>query len=401
VRGPLTAPVIAGGLVYVARPDAHEVVALEIDTGQVRWRFVTDGRTDTPPTIHRGLCLIGTRSGWVYCLRADDGQVVWRLRAAPSDEQIVSYGQLESPWPVPGSVLVVDEVAFFAAGRQPLADGGILVFAVEPATGRIRWVNRVNTLPMDNFYACIGLEFDSFDLLHREGDAVAMSRWLFRRSDGRMSCKAKDAFAVFRSGGFNVAVARGCWTYGPRHQPRHGGERSPMRPLAAFRGSHLFGCLADHRTVYRRDFRFDRGERFDTTWITGWDAGKNFNKKQGPVWRSDRLSENAVWSVPVFGRQPEQEVAGMVLAGDKLVLAGSQGGLWVLAAQDGRQLARLDTPPVLWDTLAAAERANTRCRLSHRARLVNTAIGILAAMAVLARWAMWHNCARRFRRCNG
>ena len=87
-----------------------------------------------PPTIHRGLCLFGTqeRLGLLPAGRRRP-RCVWRLRAAPVDERIVAYGQLESPWPVPGSVLVVDDVAYFAAGRQSLADGGILVFAVEPA----------------------------------------------------------------------------------------------------------------------------------------------------------------------------------------------------------------------------------------------------------------------------
>jgi len=119
VHGPLTAPVCADGRVFVARPDAHEVVALDAADGHVHWRFVANGRVDTPPTLRQGLCLFGCRSGWVYCLRATDGCLVWRLRAAPRDERIVAHGQLESPWPVPGSVLVVDGVAYFAAGGMP------------------------------------------------------------------------------------------------------------------------------------------------------------------------------------------------------------------------------------------------------------------------------------------
>ncbi|MFH1265457.1 MAG: PQQ-binding-like beta-propeller repeat protein, partial [Planctomycetota bacterium] len=100
VKGPITSPVIAGNRVVVARPDAHEVVALDADSGSIAWRFTANGRVDTAPTLHQGLCLFGAKSGWVYCLRADDGQLVWRLRAALLEEQIVAYGQLESPWPV-------------------------------------------------------------------------------------------------------------------------------------------------------------------------------------------------------------------------------------------------------------------------------------------------------------
>ncbi len=265
VRGPVTAPVIAAGLVFVARPDAHQLVALDARSGQVRWRYTANGRIDTPPTIHRGLCLFGSKSGWVYCLRARDGRLVWRLRAAPNDERIVAYGQIESPWPVPGSVLVVDDVAYFAAGRQPLADGGIRLFAVEPSSGKIHWTKRLDSLPVKNFYASSGLEFDNFDLLQQQGDAVAMSRWSFDRATGQMSCKPRDAFVTLKiDGSAGLWVPRGCWSYAPRHQPRHRRE-TPQRGLAVFRANTLLGCLDDGRTVYRRDFHLDRGEKFDPT----------------------------------------------------------------------------------------------------------------------------------------
>ena len=149
VKGPITAPAIANGRVVVARPDAHEVVALDADSGNIAWRFTASGRVDTTPTLYQGLCLFGSKAGWVTCLRADDGRLVWRLRAAPVEEQIVAYGQLESPWPVPGSVLIVNDTAYFAAGRQSLADGGILVFAVETDDGQDRLGSPARQCPSD------------------------------------------------------------------------------------------------------------------------------------------------------------------------------------------------------------------------------------------------------------
>ena len=83
VRGPITPPVAAGGLVLVAQPDSDRVVAMDARTGKMRWTFTADGRVDTPPTLAGGLCLLGTRSGTVYALRAKDGQLAWRLPVAP------------------------------------------------------------------------------------------------------------------------------------------------------------------------------------------------------------------------------------------------------------------------------------------------------------------------------
>jgi outer membrane protein assembly factor BamB len=135
----LSAPVVAGGRAFIADPLNHRLAALDAETGQVIWEFTAGGRIDSPPTVYRGLCLFGSHDGWVYCVKADDGQLVWRRLLAPSDRRIVSYGQLASVWPVSGSVLVHDGTAFATAGRAPDADGGIFVYAMEPETGEISW----------------------------------------------------------------------------------------------------------------------------------------------------------------------------------------------------------------------------------------------------------------------
>jgi len=63
--------------------------------------------------------------------------LVWRFRAAPEDQRIVSYGQVESAWPVPGSVLVQEGVACCAAGRSSYLDGGMRVCRLDASTGRL------------------------------------------------------------------------------------------------------------------------------------------------------------------------------------------------------------------------------------------------------------------------
>ena len=141
VGGTLSAPVVAEGKVFVASVDRHQVHALDAATGRPAWRFTAGGRVDSPPTIHQGLCLFGSRDGWVYCLRVSDGRLAWRLRAAPAERRIAAFGQLESAWPVFGSILVHAGVASFSAGHHANAEGGIQVYGVEPATGKVLWRN--------------------------------------------------------------------------------------------------------------------------------------------------------------------------------------------------------------------------------------------------------------------
>ena len=50
------------------------------------------------------LALVGCADGWVYALRADNGEQVYRLRIAPAERRIMAYGQIESAWPVSGRV---------------------------------------------------------------------------------------------------------------------------------------------------------------------------------------------------------------------------------------------------------------------------------------------------------
>ncbi|KPJ74412.1 MAG: hypothetical protein AMS14_05530, partial [Planctomycetes bacterium DG_20] len=127
----------AAGAVFVASVDAHTVHALEAGSGKPLWRFTAGGRVDSPPTLYRGMALVGSADGWVYALRASDGALAWRFRAAPDDRRTVVNGQLESVWPVHGSVLVHQDKVVVAAGRSSYLDGGIRLYRLDPKTGRM------------------------------------------------------------------------------------------------------------------------------------------------------------------------------------------------------------------------------------------------------------------------
>ncbi|MFC1764659.1 PQQ-binding-like beta-propeller repeat protein [Planctomycetota bacterium] len=133
-----TAPVVAGDTVYVADRDNYTLHALDREDGQTRWTYVADGLIDCPPTYHNGMVLFGTRTGWVYCLRASDGQLAWKFTGLPERRLICDSGRLESAWPVNGSVLIFQDRVYFTAGRSSFLDGGIGVFALDPSTGAMK-----------------------------------------------------------------------------------------------------------------------------------------------------------------------------------------------------------------------------------------------------------------------
>jgi len=129
--------VVAGGKALVAGVDTHTVQALDADDGKDLWEYTAGARVDSPPTLYGGLAIFGSADGRVHCLRAADGALVWRFDAAPRHRLVTAFGQLESPWPVPGSVLVHDGKCWLSAGRSSYLDGGIHLYALDPVTGKV------------------------------------------------------------------------------------------------------------------------------------------------------------------------------------------------------------------------------------------------------------------------
>ncbi|MEW6357323.1 MAG: PQQ-binding-like beta-propeller repeat protein [Planctomycetota bacterium] len=134
--GRLSALTVADGRVFVAAIDTHTVHALDAKTGSKVWSYTAGGRVDSPPTIHEGRVLFGSADGYVYCLRASDGAPAWRFRAAPVDRRMMAYEQVESVWPVSGSVLVQGDVVSFVAGRSVFLDDGMRLIRLDAKTGK-------------------------------------------------------------------------------------------------------------------------------------------------------------------------------------------------------------------------------------------------------------------------
>jgi len=137
IGGRLSSVVVADGKLFVASIDTHTVHALDAESGEAAWSYTTGGRVDSPPTIWQGRVLFGSTDGYVYCLRASDGVLAWRFRAAPADLRMAMFEQLESVWPVHGSVLLRDGELWCVAGRSLFLDGGLRLIRLDPATGQL------------------------------------------------------------------------------------------------------------------------------------------------------------------------------------------------------------------------------------------------------------------------
>lgn len=369
LSGVITQPTIAAGMVFVAQPDTHRVIALDAGSGQQKWSFTANGRIDGPPTYHKGLCLFGSRSGWLFAVRASDGQLAWRLRLAPDDRRISQFGQLESPTPVPGSPIIVNDRLYVGAGLHPQADHGVLVFCVDPASGAIVWQKDYTTLgyeeregwgtprssgkvealsASDNPWRTTAVkEYEAFDLPVQDGKTVAVSRWQFDLQTGAATLRKTSAFYEVPDTG--AWMRRRTWSYGPRREDHR-------TPLAVCSGPSVFTTMAP-KGPGARLMRVDFGK--GRTFADGDDVPVTIDSEQSPqrvklpsTAPSLRyLSLGATWKV----EDGKVEAHGLVCAGKHLFLLSRSGALEVFSTVDGRKLGdqRLEQP--VFDGLAAAD----------------------------------------------
>ena len=253
IDGTLTPPVVAGDLLLVAAKEQHAVYALDAKTGEERWRFTAGGRIDSPPTIvlpkaeaqSPAVCLFGSKDGHVYCVRLADGERVWRYRAAPQDRLIMVDGQIESAWPVSGSVLVMGNTAYFAAGRSSFLDGGIYLHSLDVTTGKVIQTKQLvaDAKKRDSGGAGGFLP----DVLASNGESIFMRGESFNRKT--LSYKKKAGAAqIWSSVGFldHNWWHRTYWQYGTTMGSGWGGwhrqaQVAPVGRLLVTDGSRIYG----------------------------------------------------------------------------------------------------------------------------------------------------------------
>jgi outer membrane protein assembly factor BamB len=362
--GRLSSPVVAGGRVFLASSDTHTVHAFGAENGKPLWSYTAGGRVDTPPTVHGDLALFGAADGWVYCLRAADGQLVWRRRAAPDELRMVNDDQLESPWPVHGSVLVQGDVAYFAAGRSSFLDGGIYVYAVRPETGRLIRQQRLNSLdPETDDMAECRLPYDMPpdalgalpDILVGDGENVYMRHLEFDSADLAYGSAADADAAKRRSaypavGGHLMSVA-GMLDDNWFNQTYWTVDGQAHSKLLVFDADGAYGVKPFPGNARHSRAIFTPGSK-------GYTLFANNRPKHQQRWSSQ---------VPVRIRAMLVADSILFIAGTPDVvdaadpwsaLDGGKGGvLWAVSTADGARLAEytLDHPPI-FDGLAAADR---------------------------------------------
>ncbi len=367
--GKLSAPTSADGKVFVSAVDRHTVYALDLDTGEELWSYIAGARVDSPPTYCGGRVYFGSADGSIQCLDAADGALVWRFLAAPEQTSIVAWGQLESPWPVAGSVLVRGGSVYALAGRSSNLDGGVYFVKLDAVTGKPQVIKQIYSRDpetgrqaeeqIDDLYMP-GL---LYDVLSSKGESIFV-REARLSLDGTMSDEPQQH--LYSVGGFldDTWWHRFYMIYGTRFKNGPGGGLgrtggAPFGRLLVCDGEHVYGY---GRVNNNRHHLF----------CTAADAVKSPPPKTAPKGRKGtrgrRAPSGKIWSdtkfpmmvrAMVLAGAPSAENARtgrLVLAGPPVtafanteILRGEQGGrLGIVDASTGQRLseASIEAPPV-------------------------------------------------------
>lgn len=132
-------PIVYGGLVCLGFNDKDKLVAIDIKSGRLRWTCYTEGPVRLPPVGYDGKIYFGCDDGFLYCVSAVDGEIVWKFRGAPNSQHAIGNRRLISAWPSRGGPVVYDGDVYFAASIWPFM--GTFIYSLDAKTGDVNWVN--------------------------------------------------------------------------------------------------------------------------------------------------------------------------------------------------------------------------------------------------------------------
>jgi outer membrane protein assembly factor BamB len=132
-------PVVLGRTMFVPSARHDSVTAYDTRSGEEKWVYFADGPVRYSPVAWEGRVYFASDDGFLTCLDAEKGGLVWKFRGGPSDRRILGNERLISTWPARGAPVIADGVVYFAAGIWPFM--GIFIHALDARSGNVVWTN--------------------------------------------------------------------------------------------------------------------------------------------------------------------------------------------------------------------------------------------------------------------
>ena len=339
-------PVIADGLLYYGSSADDKIYCLDAATGEQRWTFFTEGPVRLAPTIADGRVFVGSDDGHAYCLDAKSGTLVWKTQLGPRDYRIPGNSRIISRWPLRTGIVVIDDLAYCAAGMFP--SEGVLITAIEAATGKIKWQQKQTDLPAQGYMLASHTRL--YVPAGRNNPVV------LNRADG------KRIRVVSGQGGTYALLTGDNLVFGPGKTGTLGFvESNQSDQLATFKGNHMIvtpsrsflqsdtDLSALDRSRYldlarkRRPLKSRLGKLQDELKkVKAGERQRQILKEAGKLGKQLDEMQSAMQECFAW-RVPSSQPLSIVLAGQTLI-TGGHNEVAAYSAKDGSQLwqARAD-----------------------------------------------------------
>ena len=103
------------------------------------WTAFASGPVRFAPIYSQEKIYFASDDGKVYCVSSKTGKIIWSFNGAPRDKLVIGNDRLISTWPVRGGPVLKDGRIYFANGVWPFM--GIFVYCLKAETGEVVWVN--------------------------------------------------------------------------------------------------------------------------------------------------------------------------------------------------------------------------------------------------------------------
>ncbi len=239
-------PVAVGDQVFFGSSVDDTLYCLDAKTGAERWTFTCDGPIRIAPSVVGDKLYFGSDDGHAYCLRTDDGRLIWKFRPVVPDQRVINDGRFIPLHPCRTGVLVDQGVAYFGCALLPWKDAYLC--AVNATSGKVDtpacFVKKLHGLTLE------GPQAATRELLVLPQGRVAPRT--FRRTDGEDQGPLQKS-----SGGSLVVVALDSQVFhGPAADSRRGGINSSNLETREMIASHGRGnalAVAGNRSFMLTD----------------------------------------------------------------------------------------------------------------------------------------------------
>jgi outer membrane protein assembly factor BamB len=310
---------VVGQRVYFGSSVSGAMTCLDAKCGDQKWTFFTDGPVRLAPTVADGKVYFGSDDGFVYCLDAGNGSVIWKERVGRSADKIWGNERMISVWPVRSSVLVDGGDVYWSAGL--FATEGMFLCKRKAVDGSGGWTVAPARPHQGYLVATAG------QLIAPSGKTSPV---VYRREDGG---KVGDLRKNRRGGSWVQVATDELGVFSGPNLDNDSHQFDPVHRTVVASFSRANGLVVDQTIIYyNTDSKIVAMARADKSQIWSSDlvrpfalikAGDHvFAGGDGKVEALDAATGKSLWSAPVDGK-----ALGLAVANGALYVSTDRGSI--------------------------------------------------------------------------